>query len=127
LELLGDKWTLLILRDMVLAGKSSFLEWKASDEKIAPSVLTSRVNLLLKEGLVVKKTSDRNASKFLYYLTEKGIKVIPLLVDLLEFGANFVPAEQAQANLRKLKKDRAGLIRQLQEKMRTERIEALGS
>ena len=126
LDVFGDKWTLLILRDMIFGDKASFLEWRSSDEKIAPSVLTNRINLLMQEGLIIRKTSDQNASKFIHYLTEKGIKIIPILVDMIEFGTGFIPAKQAQENLKKIKKNRTKFIEELQKKMRGLRITAIG-
>ncbi|HTI94144.1 MAG TPA: helix-turn-helix domain-containing protein [Puia sp.] len=126
LDILGDKWTLLILRDMITHGKSSFLEWKASDEKIAPSVLTAKLALLLREGFLVKKSAPTNASKFLYYLTEKGIETIPIILDMFAFGGKYMNPEGNASFIAELKKDREKVISGIQEAMRAKRKEALG-
>ena len=55
LDIFGDRWTLLLLRDMIFEGKNSWLEWRASAEHIAPSVLSDRVSLLLDENYLIKR------------------------------------------------------------------------
>ena len=117
LDLFGDKWTLLILRDIIFSGKNSWLEWKNASEGIAPSVLTDRVNLLMNEGLIKKKISDTNASKFLYYLTDKGLDLIPIMVDMMEFGSNYHPEGGSKYWLKKIKSSRAKTVQELREKM----------
>src|SRR5258708_19758457 len=82
LDIFGDKWTMLIMRDLLLFGKDSFSEFLCSDEKIATNILTDRLNVLLQEGIVTKHTSPTNKSKFLYLPTEKPIKLIPILSEI---------------------------------------------
>ncbi|MCU7617741.1 helix-turn-helix transcriptional regulator [Chryseobacterium sp. PBS4-4] len=124
LDLFGDKWTLLILRDMIFSKKNSWLEWKNGYEGIAPSVLTDRVNLLTNEGVIMKKVSEKNASKFLYYLTNKGLDLIPLMVDLMEFGSTYHLEGGSKYWLEKIKKNKNKTIEDLRAEMITARNEA---
>ena len=87
LDLLGDKWTLLILRDIVFAGKSTYGQFLQSAEKMATNVLADRLVVLEAQGLVTKAVAADKKSKFTYRLTEKGVDTVPIIVELLLWGA----------------------------------------
>jgi DNA-binding HxlR family transcriptional regulator len=87
LDVLGDKWTLLILRDMVFAGKSTYGQFLQSAEKIATNVLADRLTVLESQGILTKAVAADKKSKFTYRLTEKGIDIVPILVELVQWGA----------------------------------------
>jgi DNA-binding HxlR family transcriptional regulator len=87
LDVLGDKWTLLILRDMVFGGKSTYGQFLQSAEKIATNVLADRLAGLESQGILTKAVAADKKSKFTYRLTEKGVDTIPILVALLLWGA----------------------------------------
>ena len=127
LDVFGDKWTLLLLRDMIFEGKNSWLEWKASDEKIAPSVLSDRVNLLVEENYITKKVSKNNASKFLYYLTDRGLDLIPLMVELMELGSKYNPQGGSEYWMKKIKASKEKTIKELHQRMLAEREQAFAS
>jgi DNA-binding HxlR family transcriptional regulator len=127
LDIFGDKWTLLLLRDIVFEGKNSWLEWKASAENIAPSVLSDRVSLLMDENYLVKKVSDNNASKFLYYLTDKGLDLIPLMVELMEFGSRYSPQGGSTYWMKKIEASKKKTIKELQDKLLAARKNAFPS
>jgi DNA-binding HxlR family transcriptional regulator len=86
LDVLGDKWTLLILRDMVFAGKSTYGQFLQSAEKMATNVLADRLAALESHGIVTKAVAADKKSKFTYRLTEKGIDTVPILVALILWG-----------------------------------------
>ena len=71
LDLLGDKWTLLVIRDLVL-GKRRYQEFLASPELIASNILTERLNRLLDAGLISRQTYQQNPLRYQYLLTKKG-------------------------------------------------------
>ncbi|WP_442587054.1 winged helix-turn-helix transcriptional regulator [Pedobacter sp. AW31-3R] len=127
LDIFGDKWTLLILRDMIFRDRNSWLEWKAADENIAPSVLTDRVNLLINQELIIKKVSPHNASKFLFYLSDKGLELIPLMVDIMEFGSRHHPDGGSKYWLKKIETSKKKTIAELREKMLAIREAALNN
>ena len=87
LETFGDPWSLLIVRDIVYYGKKTYGEFLASDERIGTSVLANRLAALEKNGILVKRPSQTDRRKDEYSLTEKGLDLIPLLLDLTEWGA----------------------------------------
>jgi len=119
-EIFGDKWMLLLLRDLMFNGKNSFLEFRASAEKISTAVLTEKLNTLLNEGVVSKITSPKNASKFLYLLTEKGIELVPFMVEFLTWGSTYNPDGGPTSLLTGIKKNKKKTITDLQEKLRNE-------
>jgi len=86
LDILGDKWTLLILRDMLFEEKSSFSEFKASSEKIASNILTDRLAKLDAAGFVIKTSSIGNKVKYRYSLTDKAIDLLPVFVALFSWA-----------------------------------------
>ncbi|MEO8860581.1 MAG: helix-turn-helix domain-containing protein, partial [Ginsengibacter sp.] len=73
LETVGDKWSLLILRDLMFTAKRSYGELQSSEEKIATNILASRLLSLEVKGLIRKAADPENGRRSLYYLTEKGI------------------------------------------------------
>lgn len=87
LDVLGDKWSLLILRDMVFAGKSTYGQFLQSGEKIATNVLADRLAVLESQGILTKAVAADKKSKFTYRLTEKGVDTIPLLMELILWGS----------------------------------------
>ena len=120
-EIFGDKWMLLILRDLMFNGKNSFLEFRASAEKISSAVLTEKLNTLLEQGIVSKVTSPKNASKFLYLITDKGIEMVPIMVEFLNWGSRYNPNGGPKQLLDQIKKNKEKVITELQDKLRSER------
>ncbi|UOQ71586.1 winged helix-turn-helix transcriptional regulator [Hymenobacter cellulosilyticus] len=91
LDVLGDKWTLLILRDMVFAGKSTYGQFLQSAEKMATNILADRLAGLEAQGIVSKAVATDKKSKFTYRLTEKGVDTVPILIELILWGAKHCP------------------------------------
>jgi DNA-binding HxlR family transcriptional regulator len=87
LEVFGDPWTLLIIRDIVYVGKSTFGEFLKSEERIASNVLTNRLAQLEQKGILEKRPHPEDKRKDVYYLTEKGLDLIPLLHEFAKWGA----------------------------------------
>jgi DNA-binding HxlR family transcriptional regulator len=111
LDLVGDKWTLLILRDMIFAGKTSYGDFLKSDEKIATNILADRLNTLTDEGFVIKEVSEVNKSKITYSLTQKGISVLPIIIELSIWGSNNSPTELNNALPDIFRKDKEKTIK----------------
>ncbi len=86
LELLGDRWTLMIIRDMVFAGKRHFGEFLQSDEGISSRTLAERLQTLQDEGVLTRHGDPTHKLKAVYRLTSAGIDLLPLLVDLGIWG-----------------------------------------
>lgn len=112
LDLFGDKWTLLIVRDMILDNKHTFGELLNSEEGIATNILTDRLKMLEAEGFIFKYPVPGKARTG-YCLTDKGISLVPIVVEMALWGAmqgmNRVKVEFGK----QVKKDKQGTIKQL--------------
>jgi DNA-binding HxlR family transcriptional regulator len=86
LDIIGDKWSLLIIRDMLLGHKRTFKEILVSDETIAPSILSDRLKLLECFDLITKRKLPQNLKENIYLLTEKGIGLTPIIVEIVLFA-----------------------------------------
>ncbi len=89
LDVFGDKWSLLIIRDIMLRGKMSYSEFLKSEEKIATNILVNRLKVLESENILSKKVSSENKSKFVYSLTKKGIDLLPIVIEIMDWGAKY--------------------------------------
>jgi DNA-binding HxlR family transcriptional regulator len=85
-NLLGDKWSLLILRDIILHKKSRFKEFRSSKEKIATNILTNRLSFLLKEGFIDKITPLGTKKSTRYIALDKGILALPIIIEMYLFS-----------------------------------------
>lgn len=83
LDIIGDKWSLLILRDMLTRGKKTFKEFSESQEGIAPGILSARLKWLEENGLMTKQKLPQNQKENIYLLTEKGIELAPIIMELI--------------------------------------------
>ncbi len=114
LDLLGDKWSLLIVRDMVFVGKRYFKEFLSSDEGIATNILTNRLNRLEAIGIICKQPDPESARQIVYTLTEKGVALIPVLVELVCWGTIYGGAPLVDPDeIRRIQQDKPGFIRKL--------------
>ena len=86
LDIIGDKWSLLIIRDMLIKHKKTFKEISDSDEKIAPSILSARLKLLESYKLIFKTKMPDNKKENIYLLTEKGIRLTPIIIEFSLWG-----------------------------------------
>jgi len=116
LDYLGDKWALLILRDLIFTEKSSYGEFLTSEEKIATNILADRLKVLEQNGFIESTVSPEKKNKFIYSLTEKGIDLIPVIVELMIWGSKYNPPG-AENLLKKLSEDKEGVIRSYREKL----------
>ena len=91
LEVFGDKWSLIIIRDMMFGGKRHFRELLQSEEKIASNVLTDRLNMLEREGLISKDSDPEHKQKIIYSLTQKGIDLLPIIVQTVVWSFKYMP------------------------------------
>lgn len=112
LDILGDKWMLLILRDMIFANKTSYGEFLQSEEKIATNILADRLLILENQGFVNKSVASDKKSKFTYTLTEKGISLLLIIMEITIWGAQYNPFGGNEILLNKLKEDKEGTIEQ---------------
>ena len=86
-EALGDKWSLVILRDIIFWGKHTYGEFLKSDERIATNILAGRLDYLEKEGLISKSPHTTDKRKDVYNVTEKAIALIPMFIEMIAWSA----------------------------------------
>jgi len=86
LDIVGDKWSLLIIRDMLIKHKKTFKEISDSDEMIAPSILSARLKLLESYKLITKRKFPENKKENIYLLTNKGIDFAPIIIEFTLWG-----------------------------------------
>lgn len=82
LELFGDKWSLLIIRDMIFFNKRYYQEFLLSEEKISTNILANRLLMLENKGFISKEQSPDHKQKKIYSLTEKGIDLVPIIIEI---------------------------------------------
>ena len=91
LDIFGDKWSLIILRDMLFKGKRHYGEFLTSTEKISTNILANRLEKLESEGLIDKTQDTENLSRFVYSLTDKGKDLLPLLLEMVKWSVKYDP------------------------------------
>ena len=122
LDILGDKWSLLIVRDMVFKEKNTYGDFLNGGEGITTSVLADKLVLLESGGIISKETHPESKAKILYTLTQKGIDLIPSLVEIIEWSEKYHEVHpQATAFAKQIKKDKEGLIEALKTEMKDKR------
>jgi DNA-binding HxlR family transcriptional regulator len=116
LEIFGDPWSLLIIRDIVYFGKKTYGEFLASEEGMATNILAGRLAHLEHQGILVKQLSEKDKRKEEYALTEKGLDLIPVLVEMANWSAEHDPHTAAPAAwIALMKDDREQMIRRIRE------------
>lgn len=97
LEVIGDKWTLLIIRDMFFLDLKTFNEFLNSPEKIATNILTDRLKRLEKHDIIKKHPLNKSASRHEYVLTARGKSLKPILLELIRWGNTHIEGTSAPA------------------------------
>ena len=90
LDLIGDKWTLLIIRDLLL-GKSRFKDFSESAERIPTNILADRLQKLEKTGLVRKTPYQKHPPRYEYCLTETGMDLVPVITAIIDWAKKHLP------------------------------------
>lgn len=119
LETFGDPWSLLIVRDIVYWGKRTYGEFLRSEEGIATNVLASRLAQLEANGILIKEPHPSDKRKEVYTLTEKGLALIPILLEMSGWSAQYDPHTTApQEFVASVYADRDGMFKKIQDAVR---------
>jgi DNA-binding HxlR family transcriptional regulator len=110
LEILGDRWSLLIIRDLMVRGLRTFGEFQQSGEGIASNILADRLRKLEASGIITAEAAATDGRRVNYRLTEKGIDLAPVLLDLLIWGARHEKTAAPCAFIVEMEKNRAEVI-----------------
>jgi len=106
LETVGDRWSLLIIRDIIFGGRRHFRELLNSEEGISSNILADRLRLLTEEGILTRASDPSHKQKVIYSLTEKGIELLPVLAALASWGVRYLPVAEELGIRAKIMADR---------------------
>ncbi|PHR62986.1 MAG: transcriptional regulator [Robiginitomaculum sp.] len=101
LDVLGDRWSLLIVRDMLVGGASTYGDFMCGGEGIATNILANRLKGLTDAGIVEKHRDETNRRKYRYTLTQKGCELVPIVLSLMNWGAKYDPETRATPEILK--------------------------
>lgn len=118
LDVFGDKWSLLIIRDIMLRGKLSYSEFLESEEKIATNILVNRLKVLEAADILSKQVSSTNKSKFIYSLTKKGVDLLPIVIEIMDWGAKYNANCPRRELGKRIKQDKAAVIKEYLKKLK---------
>jgi DNA-binding HxlR family transcriptional regulator len=124
-EILGDRWSLLIVRDMMLRGFHSYKQFLGSYERIATNILAERLRRLEEHGIITSQTDPCDGRKLIYLLTEKGIDLAPVLTEMVLWSAGHEQVEN-QALVELMRKDKQKFVVEIR-KRRAEEIARLNA
>lgn len=112
LDIWGDKWSLLIVRDLMFSKQCTYGDFLKSDEKIATNILASRLQTLEENKIITKSDHPESKAKVLYKLTQKGIDLLPLMIEINLWAEKYydLPADR-KAMLKEVKKDKEKFIK----------------
>lgn len=125
LETLGDSWSLIIVRDLMLMGRKTFNEFLNADEGIASNILTERLQRLEANGIVTKHRDPEDGRRIVYRLTKKGLDLAPLMAEMMLWAAQYENVTSHPEMLDSLRNDREQFIRDIQ--MRWDETDATSS
>ena len=118
LDFFGDKWIFLIMRDIALNGKKFYNEFLVAGEGIATNVLSDRLKMLVSRGFITSQTYDKLKTKKEYRLTEKGKDLIPILIEMIIWGAKYDDKTAATYEfIDKAKRDRKRVINKILDRL----------
>ena len=113
LSVFGDRWTLLILRGIMLDGHHSYKALLAENDGLATNILSDRLKHLESRGLIARERDPKDARQYIYRATELAISTIPMLVEIMIWGSRHGQGKVSRSLSQRFKKDRQGLIDEL--------------
>lgn len=118
LELLGDRWSLLIIRDLMVRGFRTFKDFQESGEGIATNILADRLQKLEAAGIISAEQDETDRRSVNYRLTEKGIDLAPVLLELLVWAARHEDTEAPSAFIAKMAQKRQQVLDEVRRRWR---------
>ena len=118
LDILGDKWSLLIVRDLMFGKECTYGDFLKSAEGIATNILASRLQSLEENKIIEKLDHPDSKAKVLYKLTRKGIDLLPVMVEINLWAEKyFTIPDERKAMLKEVKKDKTGFIKAMSKRL----------
>ncbi len=124
LEIIGDRWSLLVIRDIIFGGRRSFRDLLTrSEEGIASNILSDRLKRLVEQKILTKKSDPSHKQKGIYSLTESGIELLPILAEMSAWGLKYMPVpEDFGIRAKQLKEGGPKLLREFMTELRSEHL-----
>lgn len=116
LEIFGDRWSLLIVRDLMLKGRNTYKEFLEAEEGIATNILAERLQRLEATGILLKQPDPADGRKTIYQLTPKGIDLTPVLVEMILWSVRHEKTGAPPATIRAIKKNREAFIAEVRQR-----------
>jgi DNA-binding HxlR family transcriptional regulator len=110
LEIFGDRWSLLVVRDLMFKGLRTFKEFAAAGEGIATNVLAERLERLESNGIIARTTDPADARRVLYRLTDKGMALAPVLIEMVIWAARYEDTDAPPQTVKAMREDRAAFV-----------------
>ena len=121
LDIFGDRWSLLIVRDLMLHKTRTYGDFTKSEEKIATNILANRLQVLEDNGIIIKLPYPENKVKGLYQLSTKGVDLIPALIEIALWGGKYVSdTEESLSFLKEVKKNKTKFLKNIMGKLRAD-------
>jgi len=131
LDILGDKWMLVIVKQMILDGKVTFKDFMESDEAVSSNILTIKLRLLQELGIVGQTRLPNNKKTKLYYLTDKGLDLTPMVVELALWSDRYLrelnPIIRNDPEFALMRSDKVAFSQALRQQYETKRATMLSS
>jgi len=124
-EMLGDRWSLLIVRDMMIRGFQTYKEFLASDERIATNILADRLRKLEAHGIITTQPDAADGRKLTYLLTPKGIDLAPVLAEMVLWAARHEETGN-QPLVRALQTNKQGVVTEVRDRWAQKKIHRAG-
>ena len=124
LDVFGDKWSLLIIRDLIFGNKCTYNDFLKSDEGIATNILASRLKGLEENAIIEKLPHPDSKAKKMYRLTPKGIDLLPIIMEVYIWADKYyeMPAD-LKATIKEAKKDKDKFVKQFTKELKTKMME----
>ncbi len=114
LDLIGDKWSLVVLRDMIFLRRRHFQELLSSNEGIASNILASRLKRLEASGMITRQRDPSEPKRVIYQVTERALDLLPVMLELMRWSMKYDPKSSAPAPfVRRMAEDREGFIAEI--------------
>jgi DNA-binding HxlR family transcriptional regulator len=110
LEIFGDRWSLLIVRDLMFKGRDRFADFSGAEEQIATNILADRLERLESTGIVTRRVDPADARKIVYRLTRKGMELAPMLIEMVLWAARHEETDAPRAQVRAMTADRDAFL-----------------
>ncbi len=118
LDTFGDRWSLLVVRDLMMRGRKTYGEFLESGEKIATNILADRLKHLEAVGIVGKLQDPENRRRYIYSLTEKGVDLAPLILELVLWSAKYDPESITPKEVvDRIRDDREGFVAEIRSRL----------